>query len=134
LVLVVEDEILVRVAIVDYLTEHGCGVLEAASGEEALTFVNGHDQQFDVLFTDIRLGGPLNGWDVAEIFRDHFPDIRVLYASGFSIQPSRDVPESVFFEKPYRPEEILEACRRWTSRNEANVSTRPSASGKHAEK
>ena len=87
-------------------------MIESANGEEAVALIDGHEQQLDVLFTDIRLGGALNGWDVAEIFRDHFPDIRVLYASGYSIEPPREVTESEFFSKPYRPEDILEACRR----------------------
>src|SRR5262245_31707015 len=51
-------------------------------GEEAVSLIDGKDQQLDVLFTDIRLGGELNGWDIAEIFRKHRPHIRVLYASG----------------------------------------------------
>jgi hypothetical protein len=58
------------------------------------------------LFTDIRLGGRLNGWDVAEIFRKHRPAMRVLYASGYSIEPPRHVSNSKFFNKPYRPEDI----------------------------
>jgi CheY-like chemotaxis protein len=91
---------------------NGCNVIESANGEEAVALIDGHEQQLDVLFTDIRLGGALNGWDVAEIFRDHFPDIRVLYSSGYSIEPPREVTESEFFSKPYRPEDILEACRR----------------------
>jgi hypothetical protein len=64
------------------------------------------------LFTDIRLGGALNGWDVAEIFRDRFPNIRVVYASGYSIQPRRDVEGSEFSAKPYLVDEILHACLR----------------------
>jgi CheY-like chemotaxis protein len=92
---------------------NGCKVIEAPSGEEAVALIDGHDQQLDVLFTDIRLGGPLNGWDVAEIFRAHFPTIRVLYASGYSIGPPRQVPESEFFNKPYRPEDILRACTKY---------------------
>ena len=112
IVLVVEDEWLVRATIVDHLKSNGCNVIESANGEEAVALIDGHEQQLDVLFTDIRLGGALNGWDVAEIFRDHFPNLRVLYASGYSIAPPREVTESEFFSKPYRPEDILEACRR----------------------
>jgi CheY-like chemotaxis protein len=119
IVVIVEDEWLVRATVVDYLRAHDCTVIEAASGEEAVALINGHDQQLDVLFTDIRLGGNLNGWDVAEIFRDHFPNIRVLYASGYSIEPPREVTESKFFSKPYRPEDILEACKRSPLGNEA---------------
>jgi CheY-like chemotaxis protein len=112
IVLVCEDDCLVRMEIVDYLIGHGCTVVEAGSGEDAVGFINGPDQQLDVLFTDIRLGGALNGWDVAEIFRDRFPNVRVLYASGYSIEPRRDVVESEFFAKPYRLDDILEACKR----------------------
>jgi CheY-like chemotaxis protein len=98
--------------IVDYLIDNGCAVIEAGNGEEAVAFINGPDQQLDVLFTDIRLGGPLNGWDVAEIFRDRFPNLRVLYASGYSIEPRRDVAGSEFFAKPYLVDDILDACKR----------------------
>lgn len=111
-VLVCEDDALVRMLIVDYLIDHGCSVIEAGSGEDAVAFIDGPDQELDVLFTDIRLGGTLNGWDVAETFRDRFPNLRVLYASGYSITPRRDVADSEFFNKPYRVEDILEACKR----------------------
>jgi CheY-like chemotaxis protein len=112
IILVCEDDPLVRMVIVDYLNDNGCTVIEASSGEEAVDFSNSPDQQLDALFTDIRLGGPLNGWDVAEIFRDRFPNVRVVYASGHSIQPRRDVEGSEFFPKPYLVDEILHACRR----------------------
>jgi CheY-like chemotaxis protein len=112
IVLVCEDDCLVRMEIVDYLIGHDCTVVEAGSGEDAVGFINGPDQQLDVLFTDIRLGGALNGWDVAEIFRDRFPNVRVIYASGYSIEPRRDVAASEFFAKPYRLDDILEACKR----------------------
>jgi CheY-like chemotaxis protein len=112
IVLVCEDEPLVRLVIVDYLIDNGCTVIEAGSGEDAVGLINGPDQQLDVLFTDIRLGGVLNGWDVAEIFRDRFPKVRVLYTSGYPIEPRRDVTGSEFFTKPYLINDILEACRR----------------------
>lgn len=112
IVVVCEDDTLVRMVIVDYLSENGCKILEAASGEDAVGLIDGPDQQLDALFTDIRLGGALNGWDVAEIFRERFPNLRVLYASGFSIDPRRDVQGSEFFSKPYQADDILEACKR----------------------
>jgi CheY-like chemotaxis protein len=112
IVLVCEDDCLVRMQIVDYLVDHGCKVVEAGSGEDAVAFINGPDQQLDVLFTDIRLGGALNGWDVAEIFRARFPEVRVVYASGHFNDQRRDVAESEFFSKPYRVDDILQACKR----------------------
>jgi len=77
-IVVVEDEWLVRAVTVDFLKANGCQVLEATTGEEAVSLIDGEDQQLDVLFTDIRLGGQLNGCDVAEIFRKHRPAMRVL--------------------------------------------------------
>jgi CheY-like chemotaxis protein len=111
IVVVVEDETVVRMVIVEYLTANGCAVIEAASGEDAIGVINGPDQQVDVVFTDIRLAGILNGWDVAEIFRDRFPNVRILYTSGYPIEPRRDVTDSAFFSKPYLLDDILQACR-----------------------
>jgi CheY-like chemotaxis protein len=112
IVLVVEDDFLVRAMVVDYLRDNDCRVIEADSGEDAVALIDGQDQELDVLFTDIRLGGTLNGWDVAEIFRHRFPNVRVIYASGYSIEPRRDIMGSKFFNKPYRVDEILKACKR----------------------
>lgn len=99
-----------RTDIVDQLKSAGFEVLEAGSGETALEFAeNGHG--VDVLFTDIRLGGALNGWDVGEAFRSMHPHIGVLYTSGASIDPPREVANSRFFAKPYRAREVVQACR-----------------------
>jgi CheY-like chemotaxis protein len=109
-VLVVEDEWLVRDAIVDYLQDAGCRVLEAASGEDALSVLD-REQAIDVLLTDIRLNGDINGWEVGEEFRRRHAGRPVIYASGHSIEPPRQVPGSLFFNKPYSPSEIPNACR-----------------------
>lgn len=110
-VLVVEDEWLVQALMVDELQEAGFSVLTAASGEEALALLES-GSPVDVLFTDVRLGGELNGWDVAEAFRKVCPHIAVIYTSGYSINPRRDVDDSLFFRKPYNPVEIVDACIR----------------------
>ena len=110
-VLIVEDEGLTRTAIADHLRDAGFVVLEAESGEAALAKRDANGA-IHVVFTDIRLGGKVNGWDVAEAFRAWNPDISVLYTSGNSIAPPRNVERSHFFEKPYVPEAIVEACRR----------------------
>jgi hypothetical protein len=41
-----------------------------------------------------------------------FPNVRVLYASGYPIAPRRDVTGSEFFSKPYLLDDVLEACTR----------------------
>jgi CheY-like chemotaxis protein len=106
-ILVVEDDHLVRETVADILTSEGFDILEAESGEEALQFCGQHSA--DLIFTDIRLAGPLTGWDVAERCRAENPDIPVIYATGFSHERPRPVPGSLLFHKPYRPEQILAA-------------------------
>ena len=108
-VLVVEDEWLVRRCIADFLHEAGCVVVEAENGERAIHICNS-GIPVDVLFTDINLNGSADGWVVAESFRNARDNIPVIYASGNPIDEARCVPGSVHFHKPYRPEDILCAC------------------------
>jgi CheY-like chemotaxis protein len=110
IVLVVEDEWLVREEIAHELQDAGWNVLEASTGEGAVALLR-QGQQVDAVVTDIRLAGYLSGWDVAEAFRAVHPDIPVIYASGTTGEKSRRVPNSVFFTKPYRTAEVLKACR-----------------------
>src|SRR5690242_6978400 len=110
-VLLVEDESLVRVAIADALRNAGWDVLEASSGEKAVLLLQS-GQQIDVVFTDIQLAGSLSGWDVAEEGRFARSALPVIYTSGNSVDRSRRVHGSLFFEKPYEPLEVVEACRR----------------------
>ncbi|WP_281684141.1 response regulator [Thalassobaculum salexigens] len=114
-VLIVEDEFLIRLSACETFTEAGFVVLEAESGEQAVEILS-DDSQIDVVFTDIRLGGALTGWDVAEEARIKRPDVRVIYASGNAIDPTRNVSGSQFFGKPYDPEVIVDACRRPAAR------------------
>ena len=110
-VLVVEDEWLVRRYIADFLHEAGCVVIEADSGERAIYLCNS-GMPIDVLFTDINLNASTDGWVVAETFREARDNIPVIYASGNPIDPTRCVPGSLCFDKPYQPTDILRACVR----------------------
>ena len=111
-VLVVEDEGLVRHVIAEYLREAGYTVVETGTGEAALDALEHEDEQpIDIVFTDIRLGGTLNGWDVAEAFRAKHPELPIIYTSGYAVSPPREVGGSLYFNKPYDPQDILRACR-----------------------
>ena len=112
-VLVVEDEWMLRDAIVHYLQDAGCLVFEAESGEDALSVLES-EEPIDVLLTDIRLNGGMNGWQVGEEVRRRDANMPVIYASGQPVEPPRQVPGSLFFHKPYSPSEILGACERLT--------------------
>jgi CheY-like chemotaxis protein len=109
-ILVVEDEWMLRDMVSCHLRASGWGVYEAASGEEALLKLDA--LEIDVVFTDIRLNGSLNGWDVGEACRRKMKDFPVIYTTGHTIDPPRNVDGSLFFNKPYDPDQIRVACER----------------------
>ncbi len=108
-VLVVEDEALVRDVAVSALRDAGFEVLEAADGAQALDLCK--SAAVDVLFTDVRLPGPVSGWDVAEKCRDADPELPVIYASAAFLVPARPVPKSLWCDKPYTADQAVRAVR-----------------------
>lgn len=108
-ILLVEDDALVRLMAAEALTEEGFDVIEAETGEEALEHCR--EGIADVLFTDIRLPGNVSGWDIAEICRERHPNVRVIYATGYSDSEPRPVPDSILFQKPYLPAQVVAAVR-----------------------
>ncbi len=108
--LVVEDDPLIRYSLVDELTAQGWVVLDAATGEEAIALVK--QPRVDVLVTDIQLGGPVCGWDVAEAVRRVWPRALVIYTSGNAPERSRLVHDGVFLPKPVDPAHLEATCRR----------------------
>jgi|SRR5579862_2336168 len=110
-ILLVEDEVVVRWSIAEALREAGYAVVESESGEAALALCES-GMSIDVVFTDINLTGRVSGWDVAERCRADQPNIPVLYTSGKTIEPDRQVPGSIFLSKPYQRGDVLIACER----------------------
>ncbi|MFG3502256.1 PAS domain S-box protein [Pseudomonas sp. NPDC047963] len=81
-VLVVEDEAAVRMLVVEVLQELGYHVLEAVDGNSALPHLAG-TQRIDLLVSDIGLPG-ISGRQLAEIARQHRPDLHVLFITGYA--------------------------------------------------
>lgn len=106
-VLVVEDDPLIRALIATEFSAHGWQVLEACKGEDAIDWISEHS--VDVLFTDIQLAGQLSGWDVAEALRAARSELPVIYTSGNAADRNRQVAGSLFFEKPYDPSVVVSA-------------------------
>lgn len=111
-VLIVEDEGLVRELAVDEFSDAGFAVEEAANADEALVLLKS-GQPFDVLFTDIRMPGPIDGWELGRMASELRPDIRIIYATGYS-DHTRPLSDSEhFLQKPYRCEHLLGVIRNW---------------------
>ncbi len=109
-VLIVEDEALIREIVAVEFADAGFDVLEAEDDCGALAHLSG-TTPIDLLFTDIRLPGSLDGWDIAQRARELRPELPVFYATGFSAEAPRLVPGGQFFRKPYRPSVIVDAAR-----------------------
>ncbi len=108
-VLLIEDDPLIRELIVEALREAGYHVIHVSTGEEALAWCKRHVA--DVLVTDVRLPGQLDGWQIAERCREHDPELPVIYATGFSPATPRPVPGSRIVHKPFHPDEIVRMIR-----------------------
>jgi CheY-like chemotaxis protein len=113
--LLVEDDNITRTVASAKLREVGIVVTEAQDGAEALQWLNDPP---DVLFTDIRLPGSLDGWEVARQFRMRYPDLLLVYGTAY---PMTEFPleGSLFFQKPYDFSAIIEGIAGMTGRGRA---------------
>jgi CheY-like chemotaxis protein len=104
-VLVVEDEVLVRLMIAEELRSAGFQVIEAADADEALS-VLAHITDVSVIFSDIRMPGSMDGLGLATKVRADFPQIRIVLASGNPAGVT-SVDHDGFFLKPYEADKII---------------------------
>ena len=111
-VLVVEDDPFVREMAVTGLGDAGFVVIEAASGRQALEFLQA-GISIDALVTDIRLPGA-NGWVVARAYRERFPNLPVLYVTGYAEQ-MQPVPGGIIISKPYKLAQVIGVLGTWAA-------------------
>lgn len=107
-VLLAEDELLVRATAEEDLKDLGFEVVAASSGDEAVLLIE-RGERFDLLVTDIRMPGAIDGWALARRARAALPAIRVVYVSGFAGDTHDPVEHSHFIRKPYRLEQLRSA-------------------------
>lgn len=81
-VLLVEDEVLIRMATSDYLQECGFKVLEASTAAEAITMIQAGEGPIDLVFSDVQMPGEMDGFGLARWVREHRPGMAVLLTSG----------------------------------------------------
>jgi CheY-like chemotaxis protein len=107
LVLVVDDEPLVRMTTVDELEAANADValvvLEAANADVALVVLEARSDEVQVLFTDVNMPGSMDGMALAEQVHQRWPHIRVLISSGYARPHPDEIPDNGhFMPKPYR--------------------------------
>jgi CheY-like chemotaxis protein len=107
LVLVVEDEPLLRMVPVDELEDAGFHVVEAGDGDEAVRALNDNSEVAAVL-TDIEMPGTVNGLMLAKITNKLYPDAAVIVMSGRVRPTTTDLPPNTkFFGKPFQHHDLI---------------------------
>jgi CheY-like chemotaxis protein len=111
-VLVVEDETLVRIFMADFLDEAGFKVFEAVNADEALTVLQARPD-VQVVITDIEMpAGSMNGLKLAQTIQKRWPGIGVVISSGRDRPGPDDLSDKVaFLAKPYLPDTVINLIR-----------------------
>ncbi len=112
-VLVVDDEIIVRTVIADYLRDCGYRVFEAGSAEDAVQILNS-ELKVDIVFTDLELPGRSSGLELARWIRKHQPHMKVILTSGVysSAELAGELCEAgPPIVKPYESNVVVERIR-----------------------
>jgi len=112
LVLVVEDEPLLRMAAIDLVEEAGFQAIEAQNADEAIQLLESRDD-IRIIFTDVDMpAGSMNGLKLAAVVRDRWPPIEIIIVSGHYGAKLEEMPEgALFFAKPYPHGEVIRAMR-----------------------
>jgi CheY-like chemotaxis protein len=115
LVLIVEDEALVRMTAADMVEEAGFEVLEATNADEAILLLEAR-RDITVVFTDIEMPGSMDGLRLAQAVRGRWPPIKIIATSGLYVVRDGDLPSGgLFLAKPYGPTRIASALREITA-------------------
>ncbi|MET0241036.1 MAG: response regulator [Sphingobium sp.] len=107
-VLIVEDEPLIRLISAEILGDAGYRVLEADGAGQALEVLQ-RDGDIDLLFTDIRMPGLMDGLKLAETVHERWPAVHLLVTSGHIRLSDNDLPDAgTFLPKPYRSQDLID--------------------------
>ena len=106
-VLVVEDEMLLRMRVVDMVEDAGFTSVEAVNADEAVAILESRSD-IALLLTDIQMPGSMDGLKLAHAVHERWPPIRIILVSGQLRPASIDIPaDSRFFGKPLEAKEMI---------------------------
>jgi len=111
LVILLVEDVVLRMVAADVLSDAGFTVLESANAEEALRLLETRPD-VQVLFTDVNMPGALDGLGLAQTVHERSPEVGILIGSG-RIRPSpAELPLGTrFIAKPYAPSALTDAVR-----------------------
>ncbi|MBB3017342.1 CheY-like chemotaxis protein [Microvirga lupini] len=110
-VLLVEDEPLVRLTQVDILKESEFWVIEAQDADEAFELLKSRPE-IDAILTDVDMPGSMDGFEFARLVRQGWPEVAVLVISGKTGPGPGDLPPNArFLHKPIMPDDLIAALQ-----------------------
>ncbi len=110
-VLVVEDEALIRMSAVLMVEDAGFAAVEACNADEAIGILESR-ADIRAVFTDINMTGSMDGWKLAHAIRGRWPPIHLIVTSGLYIPVDGQLPaKGLFIRKPYSAEQVTAALR-----------------------
>lgn len=113
-VLIVEDEPLIRFTTLDALEEAGHTVLEAGNADEAMVLLRNRTD-VDIVFTDVNMAGSMDGLQLARRVRAMRPRIGIIITSGVvNLDPMLLPANTVFLPKPYQHDRLLTSIHELT--------------------
>ena len=113
-ILIVEDEFLIRASLSDYLQDSGFKVLEASRATEAIEIIEKTGLQLDLIFSDVLMPGPIDGFGFAHWIRANRPALPIILTSGaFNKAASAEElrENELFMAKPYNLEAVASRMR-----------------------
>jgi DNA-binding NtrC family response regulator len=120
-VLVVEDDILVRMPIAQYLRECGYKVIEACNSDEAMAVLSHEQTAVHIVFTDIEMPGMVDGFGLAKWIREHRHGLDVLMAGTVprAVENAKELCEQGPVPKPYEAQTVHNHIRRLLAARQA---------------
>jgi CheY-like chemotaxis protein len=113
-VLIVEDELLLRMDAADMIAGAGFEVVEAGNADQAIEILETRPD-ITVVFTDIQMPGSMDGLKLARAIRGRWPPIKIVATSGRLHVAERDLPKGGrFLPKPYSPGQVMGVLRELT--------------------
>lgn len=111
-VLVVEDEPLIRMNTADMVEEAGFEAIEAANAKQALELLESR-RDICVILSDIDMPPGMNGLQLVALVHRRWPPVAIILVSGHVDRKDVEIPEGArFFSKPFRPAEVVAALNR----------------------
>jgi DNA-binding NtrC family response regulator len=110
-VLVVEDQPAVKLLTLDILADAGFETAEASNAAQALELLRSPEHDIDVLFTDVRMPGAMDGFELASVAKRMHPELHVIVTSGYFDR--KELPQgTTFIQKPWSAIDLISKVMR----------------------